>query len=71
MNPKQENFIRISENRTAKILNLLSKLNNLTNASFYEYTDEQIESMFALIEDEINKQKKEFEKASLKKKVEL
>ena len=42
MNTKQENFKRIADNRTSKIIDLISKLHNLTNSSFYEYTDEQI-----------------------------
>lgn len=61
-NTKQENFKRIAENRTNKIIDLISKLHNLSNSSFYEYTDEQIESIFTAIQNELDKQKKEFEK---------
>lgn len=71
MNQKQQNFKRIAENRTNKILDLLSKLHNLTNLSFYEYTDEQVSKMFELIQKELDKQKEEFKKNSNKKKVEL
>lgn len=61
-NTKQENFKRIAENRTNKIIDLISKLHNLSNSSFYEYTDDQIESIFTAIQNELDKQKKEFEK---------
>lgn len=73
MNTKQENFKRIADNRTSKIIDLISKLHNLTNASFYEYTDEQIDDMFKAIQKELDKQKKIFmsERTKEKKKVEL
>lgn len=73
MNIKQENFKRIADNRTSKIVDLISKLHNLTNSSFYEYTDEQIDDMFKIIQKELDKQKNIFlsERKKDKKKVEL
>lgn len=73
MNVKQENFKRIADNRTSKIIDLISKLHNLTNASFYEYTDEQIDNMFKAIQKELDKQKNIFmsERKKEKKRVEL
>lgn len=73
MNSKRENFKRISENRTSKIIDLISKLHNLTNSSFYEYTDEEIDNIFRLIQNELNKQKNIFiaERKRENKKVEL
>lgn len=73
MNTKQENFKRIADNRTSKIIDLISKLHNLTNSSFYEYTDEQIDDMFKIIQKELDKQKNIFlsERKKDKKKVEL
>ena len=35
MNAKQENFKRIAENRVNKIIDMISKLENLNNTSFY------------------------------------
>lgn len=67
MENKQENFRRIASNRTSKIINMISSLGNLTNSSFYEYTDDQVESMFAAIEAEIDNQKKVFESKKEKK----
>jgi hypothetical protein len=62
MDKKKDNFKRIAENRTNKIIDLISKLHNLTNTSFYEYDYEQIEKMFNAIQQELDKQKKEFER---------
>lgn len=73
MNTKQANFKRIADNRTTKIVDLISKLHNLTNSSFYEYTDEQIDDMFKTIQKELDKQKNIFllERKKEKRKVEL
>lgn len=57
MENKKENFKRISENRVSKILVLLSQLTNLNNSSYYEYTDEDIEKIFSVIEEETKKSK--------------
>lgn len=58
MGNKKQNFIRISSNRTAKIIALLNQLTNLTNTSFYEYTDTEIEIMFRDIEQAVQRSKK-------------
>jgi hypothetical protein len=65
---KQENFKRIAKNRTNKIISMISKLQNLSNSSFYEYTDEQIDSIFNAIQDELDKQKLKFKKWETQKK---
>ena len=57
MENKKENFKRISENRVSKIIVLLSQLTNLSNSSYYEYTDEDIEKIFTAIEEETKKSK--------------
>ena len=46
MDNKKDNFKRIAENRTNKIIDMISLLGNLSNRSFYEYTDDQINSIF-------------------------
>lgn len=68
MNAKQENFKRIAENRVNKIIDMISKLENLNNTSFYEYSDEQMESVFKAIQKELDKQKELFKKAKKSKK---
>ena len=68
MDTKKENFKRISENRTSKILVLLSQLTNLTNSSFYEYTNDEIEEIFDSIFNEAQKSKKVLLESNDKKK---
>lgn len=70
-NIKQQNFKRIAENRVEKIVDLISKLHNLSNTSFYDYTDDQIDKMFEIIQKELDKQKKEFKKKGKNKRIEL
>ena len=62
MDVKKENFKRIAENRTNKIIDMIALLGNLSNSSFYEYTDSQIDAIFEAIQDELNKQRAKFNK---------
>jgi hypothetical protein len=62
MENKKENFKRIAENRTNKIIDMISLLGNLSNGSFYEYSDEQIEAIFNAIQTELDKQHNKFRK---------
>ena len=73
MENKKNNFKRIAENRVNKIIDMICLLGNLSNSSFYEYTDEQIEAIFNAIENELEKQKQKFfkKKDGRKKKFEL
>ena len=71
MNQKEENFKRIAENRTNKIIELISKLHNLSNTSFYQYSDEQIDAIFDAIQTELDNQRKEFKKNIKGKRFEL
>jgi hypothetical protein len=69
---RKQNFKRIAESRTNKILNYIELLGNLSNKSYYDYTNEQIETIFSAIENELNKQKKKFSNESnIKKKFRL
>lgn len=68
MNGKQQNFKRIAEARTNKIIDMISLLGNLSNTSYYEYTDDQIDAVFDAIEDELKKTRKKFAKTSKGKK---
>ena len=68
MDTKRDNFKRIAENRTNKIIELISKLQNLMNPSFYEYTEDEIDSIFNVIQDELDKQKESFKKNMNRKK---
>ena len=57
---KEENFKRLAENRTNKIIGMLHLLGNLSNTSNYSYSEEQVEAIFAAIEQELNEQKNRF-----------
>ena len=68
MDSKKDNFKRIAEKRTNKIIESISKLHNLTNTSFYEYTNEQIDAIFNAIQREIDNQRNIFENDMKKEK---
>ncbi len=69
---KEENFKRLAENRTNKIINMLHLLGNLSNTSNYSYTEEQVEVIFSAIEKELEEQKNRFAiKQETKKKFRL
>lgn len=68
MENKKDNFKRIAEKRTNKIIDSISKLQNLTNTSFYEYSYEQIDAIFKAIQEELDNQKKIFEDCKNKEK---
>lgn len=68
MNNKKDNFKRIAENRTNKIINMISLLGNLDNTSFYEYTNEDIDTIFNAIQKELDKQHDKLKQSNSKKK---
>lgn len=61
MDIKKENFKRIAESRTNKIIDMISLLGNLSNKSFYDYSDEQINAIFDTIQLELDKQRLKFQ----------
>lgn len=62
MNEKQKNFKRISESRKNKIIELISKLHNLNNTAFYDYTEEDVNELFDSISYSLNEERKKFNK---------
>ena len=50
---KTEKFIRIGEYRMNKALDAIGRLENLANRSAYEYTQEQAEAMFSVLEQRV------------------
>ena len=58
---KEENFIRLAENRTNKILDMIRLLGNLSNTSNYSYSKEQVDKIFGAIEKELSVAKRKFE----------
>ena len=53
---KEENFIRLAENRTNKIISMLRLLGNLSNTSNYSYNSAQVNAIFDAIVEEVNLQ---------------
>ena len=50
---KSEKFIRLGEYRINKAIDAIGRLENLSNKSAYEYTPEQVEAMFAVLESKV------------------
>lgn len=71
MSFKRENFKRIAENRTNKIIDMISLLGNLSNKSYYEYDNEDIVKIFQAIEEAINNEKEKFNLYKKKRKFKL
>ena len=57
---KREKFIRLAEARTQKAIDMIRKIGNLGNTSFYEYTNEDIETIFGTLEKELRSAKSKF-----------
>lgn len=59
---KREKFVRLAEARTNKIIDMIQLLGNCSNSSVYEYTQEDVDQIFAAIETEVREAKKKFAK---------
>ncbi len=59
-NIKRDRFVKIAENRTNKIIDMLRLLANCSNKSNYEYDDDDIKQIFAAIEKELKSTKNAF-----------
>lgn len=57
---KKNNFKRLAESRTNKILDSMVLLGNLSNTSYYDYSMDQIDEIFNVIEEEMKQQKMRF-----------
>ena len=67
-NIKEENFKRLAEARTNKIINMIDLLGNLSNKSNYSYTKDQIDFIFESIEASLKESKAKFYDESNQKK---
>lgn len=63
---KAEKFIRIGEYRMNKAIDAIGRLENLANKSAYEYTQEQVEAMFSVLEHRVADIKANFTAAKQK-----
>lgn len=57
---KRARFVKIAENRTNKILDMLRLLANCSNKSNYEYDEDDVKQIFAAIEKELKATKNAF-----------
>lgn len=57
---KRDRFVRIVENRTNKILDMLRLLANCANKSNYEYDEDDIKQIFTAIDKEVKATKNAF-----------
>lgn len=62
---KRENFVRLAETRTNKILDMIRLLGNLSNTSNYSYTKEDVNKIFSTLEKELENTKKKFDTIGL------
>ena len=65
---KRERFIRIAENRTNKIIDMLKLLGNCANKNNYIYTEEDVKQIFLAIDNELKTTKGKFNKLKNNKK---
>lgn len=57
---KRDRFVRIVENRTNKILDMLRLLANCANKSNYDYDEDDIKQIFTAIDKEVKATKNAF-----------
>lgn len=57
---KREKFVRLAENRTNKVLEMIRLIGNLSNKSVYDYSPADVEKIFKAIETETALAKKQF-----------
>lgn len=60
METKRERFVRLAENRTNKLINMLRLLGNLANRNNYEYSDDDVKKIFNTLEKELKAAKDKF-----------
>lgn len=64
---KTEQFVRIAEKRTAKVLDSLRLLGQCSNKRSYEYTEEQVNKIFREIRRCIRQTEEKFRETKSKK----
>jgi CHASE1-domain containing sensor protein len=64
---KRDKFVRLAEARTNKIIDMIQLLGNCSNASAYDYTQQDVDKIFGAIESELREAKKKFNKVDAKK----
>ncbi len=57
---KAEKFVRLGEYRMNKAIDAIGRIENLANRSAYDYTPEQVEAMFSVLESKVAEVKAKF-----------
>ena len=63
---KSEKFIRLGEYRMNKAIDAIGRIENLANRSAYDYTPEQVEAMFSVLESKVAEVKAKFTATKVK-----
>ena len=63
---KAEKFIRLGEYRMNKAIDAIGRIENLANRSAYDYTPEQVEAMFSVLESKVAEVKAKFTATQVK-----
>ena len=66
MESKRDKFIRLGENRTNKIIDMIRLLGNCSNKSNYEFDDKDVNLIFETIKKELNDAREKFETTNKK-----
>lgn len=60
LSAKRQRFIKVAEQRTNKILEMIKLLGNCANTANYEYTEDEVKKVFNAIEKELKNAKSKF-----------
>lgn len=63
MSKSRENFVRLAENRTNKILKDLDLLSNLSNKTNYSYNEDDVKKIFTVLSKKIKDCEQKFSTA--------
>ena len=65
---KRERFVKIAENRTNKIIDMIKLLGNCSNKNNYKYDEDDVRQIFNAIDNELKIAKSRFQEAQNNKK---
>lgn len=68
---RRERFVRVAERRTKRVLKDIAMLASCSNRNAYEFSDTDVQKIFAAIELELNKAHERFIKPDRKKGVDF
>lgn len=63
---KAERFVRLAEPRVSRACKAISLIGNFATGD-YEYTEQQVDAMFAAMQEELDAQRAKFKKGSERK----